>query len=68
MAIVLLSIGAGAVMTMQKASVQGNLDARKADIANSIARTWIDRFQRTEWHGRSATARRPQPVLREPRC
>jgi hypothetical protein len=46
MAMVLMAIGAAAVMTMQKASVQGNLDARKTDLANSIARTWVDRLQR----------------------
>ena len=46
MAIVLMAIGTAAVMSMQKASVQGNLDARKTDLANSIARTWIDRLQR----------------------
>jgi len=33
-------------MSMQKASVLGNLDARKTDIANSIARTWVERLQR----------------------
>jgi prepilin-type N-terminal cleavage/methylation domain-containing protein len=46
MAMVLMAIGTAAVMSMQKASVQGNLDARKTDLANSIARTWIDRLQR----------------------
>jgi len=46
MAMVLMAIGTAAVMSMQKASVQGNLDARRTDLANSIARTWVDRLQR----------------------
>ena len=41
-----MSIGAAAVISMQRASVQGNLDARKSDIANSIARTWVERLER----------------------
>ncbi|MBV9950178.1 MAG: prepilin-type N-terminal cleavage/methylation domain-containing protein [Myxococcales bacterium] len=46
MAMTVMAIGAAAVMSMQKASVQGNLDARQTDIANSIARTWAERIQR----------------------
>jgi prepilin-type N-terminal cleavage/methylation domain-containing protein len=46
MAMTVMAIGAAAVMSMQKASVQGNLDARKTDVANGIARTWIERLQR----------------------
>jgi hypothetical protein len=46
MAMTVMFIGAAAVMSMQKASVQGNLDARKTDIANNIARTWMERLQR----------------------
>ena len=45
MAMTVATIGASAVMTMQKASVQGNLEARKADVANSIARAWVERLQ-----------------------
>jgi prepilin-type N-terminal cleavage/methylation domain-containing protein len=45
-AMTIMVIGAAAVMSMQKASVLGNLDARKTDVANSIARTWIERLQR----------------------
>ncbi len=41
-----LIIGASAVMSMQKASMQGNLDARKTDVANSIARMWMERIQK----------------------
>jgi len=46
MAMTVMFIGAAAVMTMQKASVQGNLDARKTDIANNIARAWVERLER----------------------
>jgi hypothetical protein len=41
-----MAIGAAAVMSMQKASVQGNLDSRQTDVANSVARTWAERVQR----------------------
>jgi type IV pilus assembly protein PilV len=41
-----LAIGASAVMSMQKATLQGNLDARKTDMANSIARMWVERIRR----------------------
>jgi hypothetical protein len=46
MAMTVMAIGGAAVITMQKTSVTGNLDARKADVANSIARTWVERLQR----------------------
>lgn len=38
-------IGAAAIMSMQKTSIQGNLDARKADVASSIARAWVERIR-----------------------
>jgi prepilin-type N-terminal cleavage/methylation domain-containing protein len=46
MAMTVIAIGGAAVITMQKTSVTGNLDARKADVANAIARTWVERLQR----------------------
>jgi len=46
MAMTVMTIGAAAVMSMQKASVTGNLDARKTDMANNIARQWVERLQR----------------------
>jgi hypothetical protein len=46
MAMTVMVIGAAAVMSMQKASVTGNLDARKTDMANNIARMWVERLQR----------------------
>ncbi len=50
-ALTVMAIGAAAVMSMQKASIQGNLDARKMDVANSIARMWVERLERdaTQW-------------------
>jgi hypothetical protein len=46
MAMTVMMIGAAAVISMQKATVVGDLDARKTDVANAIARTWIERLQR----------------------
>ncbi len=46
MAMTVMTIGAAAVMSMQKASVQGNSDARQTDLANSVARTVVERLQR----------------------
>jgi Tfp pilus assembly protein PilV len=45
-AMTIMFIGAAAVMTMQKTSIQGNLDARRADVATSIARAWVERIRR----------------------
>jgi type II secretory pathway pseudopilin PulG len=42
----LLAIGASAVIAMQRGAIQSNLDARKLDVANSIAREWIERLRR----------------------
>jgi prepilin-type N-terminal cleavage/methylation domain-containing protein len=44
--ITLLSIGAAAVISMQRGAIQANLDARKMDMANSIAREWLERLRR----------------------
>lgn len=46
MAITVMAVGSAAVISMQKASMQGNLDARKTDVANSIARLWVERIKR----------------------
>lgn len=46
MAMTVMAIGGAAVITMQKTSVTANLDARRADVANTIARTWVERLQR----------------------
>jgi type II secretory pathway pseudopilin PulG len=46
MAMTVMAIGGAAVITMQKTAVTGNLDARRTDVANAIARTWVERLQR----------------------
>lgn len=46
MGMTVFAIGAASVIAMQRASVQGNADARKLDIANGIARQWIERLRR----------------------
>ena len=40
-----LAIGAAGVISMQKAAIQGNNDARQLDTANAIAHTWMDRLR-----------------------
>jgi prepilin-type N-terminal cleavage/methylation domain-containing protein len=45
MAMTVLAIGGAGVITMQKTSVASNVEARKADVANSIARMWIERLR-----------------------
>jgi len=45
MAMTLAAIGSAAVIAMMKTSVQGDLDARKTDIANAIAHTWTERLR-----------------------
>jgi prepilin-type N-terminal cleavage/methylation domain-containing protein len=39
-----LAIGAAGVLSMQRAAIQANADARKLDTANAIAHTWLDRL------------------------
>jgi type II secretory pathway pseudopilin PulG len=46
LSIVVLGIGAAGVMSMQQASIQGNADAHMLDMANSIARGWVERLRR----------------------
>lgn len=38
-------IGAAGVITMQRATIQGNIDARRMDMANAIARQWVERLR-----------------------
>jgi type II secretory pathway pseudopilin PulG len=51
LAMTVLMIGSAGVMSMQKSSIQSNLDARKLDIANSIAHDWLERLttDATQW-------------------
>jgi prepilin-type N-terminal cleavage/methylation domain-containing protein len=60
-AMTIMVIGAAAIMSMQKASVLGNLDARKTDIANSIARTWVERLHRDSMQWTSPSPGNPGP-------
>jgi prepilin-type N-terminal cleavage/methylation domain-containing protein len=51
LAMTVLAIGAAGVMSMQKSAIQGNLDARKLDLANSISHEWTERLRKdaTQW-------------------
>jgi len=51
MAMTVFAVGAAGVIAMQRASIQGNADARKLDTANAIARDWLERIRRdgTMW-------------------
>ena len=64
MAMTVLLIGSIGVMAMQRAAVQGNVDARELDVANSIARGWVERLQRdsTLWT-QASVAQTPPPNL-----
>ncbi len=46
LALTVLAIGAAGVISMQTGAVEGNLEARKLDTANSIAREWVERLRR----------------------
>jgi len=45
-ALTLFAIGAAGVISMQRGAVLGNVDARRLDAANAIARTWTERLRR----------------------
>jgi len=59
----IMFMGAAAVMTMQKTSIQANLDARKADVASSIARTWIERIRHESMRWTQPTSTNPTSNL-----
>lgn len=42
----LFAIGAAGVVGMQRVSIQGNADARRADVATGIATEWLARLRR----------------------
>jgi prepilin-type N-terminal cleavage/methylation domain-containing protein len=44
--IAIFGIGAAGVIAMQRASIQGNYDARALDLASSISREWQERLHR----------------------
>jgi prepilin-type N-terminal cleavage/methylation domain-containing protein len=58
LSIVVLGIGAAGVMSMQKASIQGNADAHMIDMGTSIARAWVERLRRD---GMTWTSSSPTP-------
>jgi prepilin-type N-terminal cleavage/methylation domain-containing protein len=41
----IVAIGGAGVISMQRATIQGNIDARRIDMANAIARQWIERLR-----------------------
>lgn len=45
MAISVLAVGASGVIALQKVSTVANRNARNLEIANEIARTWVERLQ-----------------------
>jgi prepilin-type N-terminal cleavage/methylation domain-containing protein len=46
LSIAVLGIGAAGVMSMQRAAIQGNADARMLDMGTGIARQWVERVRR----------------------
>jgi type IV pilus assembly protein PilV len=50
-AMTLFAIGASGVVAMQRMAVTANAEARRVDVANGIARAWIERLRRdaTMW-------------------
>ena len=46
LSLAILAIGAAGVISMQRGAIQGNVDARRLDMANSIAREWVERLRR----------------------
>ncbi len=55
LAMTVLTIGAAGAISMQKAAIQGNLDARKTDIAVNIGRMWMERIERDSMGWSSGT-------------
>ncbi len=51
LALTLLAIGTAGVVAMEQASIDGNYDARRLDVANSVMRLWMERLRRdgTMW-------------------
>ena len=45
-AMTMFAIGAAGVIGMQRVAIQGSLDARRFDLANSIAHEWVHRLER----------------------
>jgi type IV pilus assembly protein PilV len=45
MALALLAIGSSGIIAMQKVTIVANRDAKNLEIANEIARTWVERLR-----------------------
>mgnify|MGYP002780685161 CR=1 FL=1 len=45
MSVALLGVGAAGVMSMQKTAIRANVQARRIDLATSLARGWIERLR-----------------------
>lgn len=45
MSLAIVTIGGAGVISMQRATIQGNVDARRMDMANAITRQWIERLR-----------------------
>ena len=60
-----IAIGATGVIAMQKAAVQGDHDARQLDMANAIAREWMERLRRDTmlWTPADVPGQLPPPNL-----
>lgn len=46
LALTVFTIGATGVISMQRTAIKANLDARRQDQANALAREWMDRLRR----------------------
>ena len=64
--ITVLAIGATGVIAMQRAAVQGNVDAREMDMANAIGNEWMERLKRdaTLWTPSAVAAVPPTNLSR----
>lgn len=52
-------IGGAGVISMQRATIQGNIDARRMDMANAIARQWVERLRADSMLWTTPAARNP---------
>ena len=46
LALTIFTIGATGVISMQRTAIKANLDARRQDQANALAREWVERLRR----------------------
>lgn len=43
--VALLGIGAAGIISMQRGAIRGSVHARNVDVANAVARTWLERLR-----------------------